>query len=68
MMTVHKDGFHYELFPINGVPQQNSHFERILKKIGKEDEVEVLYPDPIGLILYEEPDGNIRKWVMGSNI
>jgi phytoene dehydrogenase-like protein len=43
MMTIHKDGFHYELFPINGVPQKNSHFERILKEIGKEDEVEVLY-------------------------
>ena len=68
MMTIHKDGFHYELFPINGVPQRNSHFERILKKIGKEDEVEVLYPDPVGVILYEDPNGNIRKWVMGSNI
>ena len=68
MMTIHKDGFHYELFPINGVPQKNSHFERILKKIGKEDEVEVLYPDPVGLILYEDSNGNIRKWEMGSNI
>ncbi|MEJ2252621.1 MAG: NAD(P)/FAD-dependent oxidoreductase, partial [Candidatus Lokiarchaeota archaeon] len=68
MMTIHKDGFHYELFPINCVPQKNSHFERILKEIGKEDDVEVLYPDPVGLILYEEPNGNINKWVMGSNI
>jgi phytoene dehydrogenase-like protein len=68
MMTIHKDGFHYELFPINGVPQKNSHFERILKEIGKEDEVEVIYYDPVGLILYEEPNGLIRKWEMGSNI
>jgi phytoene dehydrogenase-like protein len=68
MMTIHKDGFHYELFPINSVPQKNSHFEQILKEIGKEDEVEVFYPDPVGLILYEEPSGKIRKWEMGSNI
>jgi phytoene dehydrogenase-like protein len=68
MMTFHKDGFYYELFPINCVPQNNSHFERILNEIGKMDEVEVLYPDPVGLIIYEEPDGNIRKWIMGSNI
>ena len=61
MMTIHKDGFYYELFPINGVPQKNSHFERILKEIGKVDDVEVLYPDPVGLILYEDSNGNIRK-------
>ncbi|MFX1570913.1 MAG: phytoene desaturase family protein [Promethearchaeota archaeon] len=68
MMTIHKDGFHYELFPLNGVPQKNSHFERILKEIGREHEVEVFYPDPVGLILYEDPNGNIRKWEMGPNI
>ena len=68
MMTIHKDGFHYELFPINGVPQQNSHFERILKEIGKEDEVEVIYPDPVGAILYEDENGKIRTWKMGSNV
>ncbi|NHI94538.1 MAG: NAD(P)/FAD-dependent oxidoreductase [Candidatus Lokiarchaeota archaeon] len=67
MMTIHKDGFHYELFPLNGVPQRNSHFEQILKEIGKENEVEVIYPDPIGLILYEDANGKIRKWKMGSN-
>ena len=68
MMTIHKNGFHYELFPINGVPQQNSHFERILKDIGKEDEVEMIVPDPVGLIMYEDEFGNIGKWEMGTNI
>ena len=64
MMTIHKDGFHYELFPINCVPQQNSHFEYILREIGKEDEVEVIQPKDLGMILYEDIDGEIRKWNM----
>jgi len=68
MMAIHKDGFHYELFPINGVPQQNSHFERILKDIGKEDEVEMIIPKPVGLIMYEDEYGKIRKWEMGKNV
>ena len=68
MMAIHKDGFHYELFPINGVPQQNSHFERILKEIGKENEVEIVYPDPIGAIMYEDESGKIRTWKMGTNV
>lgn len=68
MMTFYKDGFYYELFPINGVPQKNSHFERILKEIGKEDEVEMIIPDPIGLIMYEDKNGKIGEWDMGTSI
>ncbi len=68
MMTIHKGGFHYELFPINCVPQQNSHFEEILKEIEMADEVEVFKPKDVGLILYEDSDGTIRKWKMGNNV
>jgi choline dehydrogenase-like flavoprotein len=28
MMTIVHDGFHYEMFPINCVPQKNAHYEK----------------------------------------
>ncbi len=68
MMAIHKDGFHYELFPINGVPQRNSHFERILKEIEREDRVDVIYPDPAGAIIYEDESGKTREWLMSQSI
>ena len=68
MMTIHRDGFHYELFPINCVPQQHSHFEYILKEIEMEHEVEVFKPKNVGLILYEDFEGNINRWKMGNNV
>ena len=67
MMAIHKDGFHYELFPINCVPQRNSHFERILKEIDREDRVETIYPDPAGAMIYEDSSGRVRQWLMGSS-
>lgn len=68
MMAIHKDGFHYELFPINCVPRYNSHYERILKEIEREDRVETIYPDPVGAMFYEDSSGRIREWLMGTSI
>jgi len=34
MITINKDGFSYELFPINCVPQHNSLFEKLSKVLG----------------------------------
>jgi phytoene dehydrogenase-like protein len=67
MMTIHRDGYHYELFPINCVPRYNSHFERILKDIEREDRVETIYPDPIGAMIYEDSFGRKREGLMGSS-
>ncbi len=68
MMTIHKNGFHYELFPISGVPYYNSHFEHILNEIGYENDVEMV-PDIGGIIIYENENGEMRKYDMKqSNI
>ncbi|MFX0094067.1 MAG: phytoene desaturase family protein [Candidatus Hodarchaeota archaeon] len=67
MMTFYEQGFYYELFPINGVPSRNSHFERILKELEIENEVEIIFPEKIGMILYEDSRGVLRKWDMNTS-
>jgi len=67
MMTFYKDGFYYELFPINGVPAKNSHFEYLLKVLGKEDQIRTIYPEKVGLLIYEDRSGKIRQWDMNSS-
>jgi prolycopene isomerase len=67
MMTVHRDGFRFEMFPINGVPAQGSHFEAVLREIGMEDEVELIVPESPGILIYEDEHGVRRSWDMGSS-
>ena len=67
MMTVQKDGFYYELFPINGVPAKNSHFEYLLTILEKEDEIQTIFPERIGTIIYENKSGKMRRWEMGTS-
>ncbi|MHA1167896.1 MAG: phytoene desaturase family protein [Candidatus Hodarchaeales archaeon] len=67
MMTFHKNGFYYELFPINGVPAKNSHFEKLLKVLGKENQIKTFYPEKIGVIIYEDREGKLRTWEMGTS-
>jgi prolycopene isomerase len=70
MMTINRDGFAYELFPINCVPQHNSLFEKLSRILGKEDQVKVILADEfggMGKIIYEDSKGNIRSWSTGPN-
>ncbi|MDR3248762.1 MAG: NAD(P)-binding protein, partial [Treponema sp.] len=70
MITINRDGFSYELFPINCVPQHGSLFEKLSRTLGKENEVKVILADDfgtVGQILYEDRKGNIRRWTMGKN-
>ncbi|MFA7672916.1 MAG: FAD-dependent oxidoreductase [Clostridia bacterium] len=51
MMTIHdKEGFHYELFPINGCPAEGAQMDNVLKKIGKENAVKRVIPKALGLV------------------
>lgn len=69
MMTVQRDGFTYELFPINSVPAHNSLFEALTKELGLESEIKVIYPDHIGRFYFEHPSGEIRTAdIMRKNI
>ncbi|WP_085834068.1 phytoene desaturase family protein [Clostridium merdae] len=67
MMTIHKDGFSYEMFPINCVPQHNSLFEKLSKTLGKQDEVKLILGDDFGIgkLFYENENGKITSWRMG---
>jgi phytoene dehydrogenase-like protein len=64
MLTVQRDGFHYEMFPINAVPSRNSHFEKLIRDLELEDEVKVIYPNPVGRFYFELPGGEIRTMEM----
>jgi phytoene dehydrogenase-like protein len=63
MLTIQKRGFSYEMFPMNGVPAQGSHFERLMDELDI-DGPKTIYPDPIGRFLFELPDGEVRRLVM----
>jgi phytoene dehydrogenase-like protein len=67
MMTIVRDGFHYELFPINCVPQKGSHYEEVLRMLGKESLIEGFYPKHPGVIMYETEEGKINTWLMGAS-
>ena len=67
MMTINRDGFSYELFPINCVPQYNSLFEKLSQTLGKQDQVKLILGDDFGIgkLFYENRDGRITSWQMG---
>ena len=57
-MTIRREGFAYELWPVTGGPSLNSQFAAVLKEIDMEGEVELLMPDtPIGAVLYKGRSG-----------
>jgi phytoene dehydrogenase-like protein len=60
MLTVQRDGFCYEMFPINAVPSRNSLFEELIRDLELEDEVQVIYPNPVGRFYFELSSGEIR--------
>ncbi len=55
MMTVQRDGFVYEMFPINAVPSRGSLFEKLIRDLDLEGEIKVIYPDPVGRFYFELP-------------
>lgn len=70
MMTIHKDGFSYELFHINCVPQHNSLFENLSKILGKESDIKLILGDDLGIgnLYYENSAGKINAWAMGFKL
>ncbi len=67
MMTLERDGFHFEMFPINCVPARNSNLDAVLKEVGMQDEVEVFLPEKPGVLIYEDERGVTRSWEMHTS-
>lgn len=66
MMTVKKNGFTYELFPINCVPQHNSLFEKLSEILGKQGQVNLIKGDDFGIgKLFYQNNEKITSWSMG---
>lgn len=70
MMAIHNpEGFHYELFPINGCPAEGSQMDAVLKTIGREGAVKRTSAKALGLkdIMYlQDKKGNLRSNEMGG--
>ncbi len=64
-MTISKDGFRYEFYPIFPCPGTGSQIEMALGALGLEDKVELHRPHPFAKLLYEDPSGEIRT-MLGS--
>lgn len=62
-MTMEKDGFRYEFWPITGGPSLNSRFASTLRELGMSEEVTLLYPDAIGMIMYRGRSGRYEQMV-----
>jgi phytoene dehydrogenase-like protein len=63
-MTVSKRGFRFEYWPIAACPSTGTHFHEVLKTLGLEKEVDLIVPDPLGLMHYETPSGEIKTIVI----
>jgi phytoene dehydrogenase-like protein len=65
-LTVSREGFRYELWPVVGGPSLNSQFAAVLHEIGAEDEVALLTPDPAGVLLYKGASGGYEPLVVSA--
>jgi len=65
-LTMSKQGFRYELWPICGGPSLNSRFAHVLEELGMEREMELLMPDNIGMLMYRPAGGAYRKVVTSA--
>jgi prolycopene isomerase len=63
-LTVSKEGFRYELWPVVGGPGLNSQFASVLEEIEMEGEVELLTPEtPTGALLYKGRSGRYEPLI-----
>jgi prolycopene isomerase len=63
-LTVSKEGFRYELWPVVGGPGLNSQFASVLEEIDMEGEVELLTPEtPTGALLYKGRSGKYESLI-----
>jgi len=65
-LTISREGFRYEMWPVVGGPSLNSQFAAVLREIDAEDEVALLAPDPAGVLLYKGASGRYEPLVVSA--
>ncbi len=65
-LTMSREGFSYELWPVAGGPSLNSQFAAVLREIDAEDEVALLTPDPAGVLLYKGASAKYEPLVVSA--
>jgi phytoene dehydrogenase-like protein len=65
-LTMSKEGFRYEFWPICGGPSLNSRFAYVLEELGMQQEMEILTPENIGMLLYRPAGGEYRTQVTSA--
>jgi phytoene dehydrogenase-like protein len=66
-LTMSKEGFRYELWPVVGGPSLNSQFAAVLREIDMEGEVELLAPEtPTGALLYKGRSGKYEPLISAA--
>ena len=59
-MTLSKNGFKYELWPILACPSTDTVFEAVLEELGMPDRVQFHRPHPLARVSYGAPTGEVR--------
>jgi phytoene dehydrogenase-like protein len=61
-MTIHGEGYHYEMWPVFGTPHNNSRFHELRSELGiAEKDAPLIGPIPQGGGGYKGPDGEWRS-------
>ncbi len=65
-LTMSKEGFRYEFWPVTGGPSLDSQFSHVLAELGMEGEVELLMPERAGELLYRGRSGRYESQVVSA--
>ncbi len=63
-MTVSKNGFRYEYWPICAGPARDGSFQKLIKQLGLEEQVQVWLPDYLASAYYKDSSGEMRNVIL----
>jgi len=67
-ITMAKDGFRYEFWPISGGPSLDSRFAQVLEELGMQGETEILTPQEAVMMMYRSAGSDEYRGSVGPAI
>ncbi|MBI5504766.1 MAG: NAD(P)/FAD-dependent oxidoreductase [Deltaproteobacteria bacterium] len=67
-ITMAKQGFRYELWPISGGPSLDSRFAQVLAELGMQSEVEILTPQEAVMMMYRSAGSDQYRGSVGPAV